>query len=181
MPVAGAWVIAVSVADRLVLGFPEDALRSTGMVLVDSDRVPREHVPELAWRDDLLLSLHTDTQREAEAERIAETVEERLSDLHDVARVQTQVEADGDWPVTISVWLNAQGDCLQLAASVMALTDRGWDLEADEDPLLSAIWVSDGADFLAPEVRAAELVYRRWSAPERRSWSELPVDLDEAA
>src|SRR6478609_1938036 len=53
MPVAGAWVIAVSVADRLVLGFPEDALRSTGMVLVDSDRVPRERVPDLAWRDDI--------------------------------------------------------------------------------------------------------------------------------
>ena len=175
MPVAGAWAIAVSVADRLVVGFPEDTLRSTGMVLVDSDRVPRERVPELAWRDDILISLHTDTQRAAEAELIAETVAERLSDLNGVARVQTQVEADDDWPLTISVWLNAHDDCLHLAASVIGLTDRGWDFGTDEDLLLSASWVSDGADFLAPEVSAAELVYRRWSTPERRSWSELTL------
>jgi hypothetical protein len=89
----------------------------------------------------------------------------------------------------VTLWVHGIGDVLDVYGRILDLADRGagpdetggwypdswfdgaWEHDNDESSFISARWTRvEGAEFLTPAVREAEVSYRRWMSPRRRTY-----------
>ncbi len=179
-PYRGGWVISVWVESLGDLyEFPEAALAATGRILdLDHDGASATRPLDPGrdrWRDDVLFHVTTNATDEAEASAIAERAAATLTGIEGVDEVDWRLDPPSDDPYTISLWAWSDGDALAVFGRVVGLVGWEWDHDDDEEQFISSKWRRLGKHaFLAPGIEQAEVVYRRWLSPARRSRREIP-------
>jgi hypothetical protein len=165
--------------------FPEEALEGTGLVETVTDdgaamRVPLDPERDRPWRDDVLIWLRTSTTDGDEAAKIAECAAATLAGVTGVDQIDWRIDVVRDEPVPVSMWAWSDGDALEAFARILGLASDGWEHEADEDMFVTSKWTRrDDGEFLAPGVEEADVSYRRWTNPRRRSRSDIhPSDAE---
>ena len=160
--------------------FPEEALESAGVVEREdaegaTRRLPLDEVEE-PWEDDVQIVLRTETKDRAQAAAIAARAAEALHELPHVRDVEWHLtEWQDEEPVWATMWVWSDGDALEAFAGIVSLTDTGWAHDEDERVFISSEWRRPpGDEFLAPGIQEADVCYRRWTSPRRRSRAELP-------
>ncbi len=192
-PDQAGWTVAVWLDDDMHF-LAEDALAATGKVAVLAangvDWVPRDATNGRPWRDDVLIVLTTDTADPDGAEAVVRRAAQTLRAIDDVDRVDWRVDAawhesDGsvDAPAEASVWVWSNGDVLEVYARIInSGPDRGWDHDQSESTFITSRWNrTDDEWFLALGIEAADVTYRRWTSPRRRSRSEIKQMWDHRA
>jgi hypothetical protein len=178
-----AWLIDVFVgSDSLVWDFSEAYLASTGLVEIMDERGntqrvsldPAQHRP---WRDDLLIGLETETTVTEEVEALAKEAAAALRKLVDVDEIEWRLDERKDEPFGITLWAYPTGDALEAFVKIVGTPAQGWEYDEDESIFISARWERQSGTpviFLSPGVRAADVSYRRWTSPKRRSLGSAP-------
>ena len=192
------WIIhgwAESMGD--VVDFPESALQHTGQIEVRGDdgmvrRVVHTAASGRPWRDDVLIALVTATRNAVEAEATSRRAVEVLCRIGGVDTVEWRIEELPNEPAHVTLWVYGTGDVLDVYGRILDLVNRGampdehnewypsswfdgaWEHDNDQSCFISSRWAcTEGAQFLAPAVRAAEVSYRRWTSPRRRTRNEI--------
>jgi hypothetical protein len=167
------WIITLWLDDLQALcDFPEEALEATGLIeLTEGDgrvlRVPLDPEQDRGWRDDVMVELETETTSEAEARAIAEAATAQLRGLVDVDELDWRLNE----PFRVTLWVVPRGDALDAFERIVDSLPVAWQHDEDESVFISSHWErSDDGDVLVePRVRAADVTYRRWTSPRRRS------------
>jgi hypothetical protein len=172
------WVIHLWVeALDVVCDVPEEGLEQTGLIEVtDADgrveRVPLDPDKDRGWRDDVLLELVTETRSKQQAARIAKTAVAAVGERVEAEEVKWRLTGWRAEPLEITLWVFPVGDALAAFERLVGSPKRGWQHDEDEGVFISSRWERPAADdvvFLASGVRSAEVTYRRWTSPKRRS------------
>jgi hypothetical protein len=178
-PAQDGWMTAAVITSLDdVYYFPEEALEATGEVeLEDIDgskrRVPLDRTRD-RWRDDVLLTLTTDTTNPTDAKAIAERAAAALSAIASVAEVQWRVVQWAEERVEITLWAWSDGDALDAFADIVGVTNDGWEHDEDESLFIVSRWTRVGkSEFLAAGVERADVCYRCWMTPRRRSRADI--------
>jgi hypothetical protein len=174
-----AWLIDVLLDsnDSMVWDISEDSLEATGLIEEPSqdgasERVSLDHAKHGPWRDDVMIDVETDTRVEEEAEAVAAAAAAALRELVSADSVDWRLGEWKDRPYSITLWVYPLGDALEAFQRIVASSNRGLEHDEDESVFISASWdrnAGEGAAFLAPGVRKADVTYRRWTSPTRRS------------
>jgi hypothetical protein len=195
------WICHVWVESQNdLVSFPEAALEPTGEIKVVGDeesvqRVRHDATTDRPWRDDVLLDLVTTARDIGEAQAIARLVADALTAVDGVDAVESRISRLPGDPVRVTLWVRCAGDALEVFGRIIDLagggappdeTDRRyvsswfdgpWEHSDDESEFISSRWIrTDGPQFLAPDVREADVAYRRWTSPRRRSRDEIARD-----
>lgn len=154
--------------------FAEEALETTGEVEVEDDEGPKHRRPldreRDRWRDDVLLTLTTETTNAGEANAIAERAAATLSDVPAVDEVTWRLTEWKDGPFWITVWVWSGLDALEAFRQIIDLAGGGWQHDENGNQFVTSLWMRGGdSEFLAPGVVTADVSYRRWTSPRRRS------------
>lgn len=179
VPDGEGWMLRVRIeAHDEIFEFPEDALETTGKLVANEDAdstETRPHDPERdRWRDDVLLSVITDTRDAGRAAEIAEDAAAVLAGLDRVDEVEWRLSGWEDEPYWIELWAWSDTDALKAFGDIVGLVGEGWEHDEDEEVFVSSKWTQvGGATFLALGISEADVSYRRWTSPERRSRSEI--------
>jgi hypothetical protein len=158
--------------------FPEEALVSAGEIELEDEDGSKHREPldptRDRWRDDVLLTVTTDTTSSAEAKAIAERAAETLAGIERVGEVEWRLTEWSYGPVWITLWAWSDIDALEAFEEIVALTSEGWEHDEDERIFITSKWTRIGeSQFLAAGVQEAEVCYRRWTTPRRRSRTEI--------
>lgn len=191
------WIIHVWVEPmRDIVDLPESALQHVGEIEVVGDagevrRVVHTAASGRPWRDDVLLTLATATGNPVAARATSQRAVEVLRRIDGVDTVDWRVRELPNEPAGVTLWVYGTGDVLQVFGRILDLADRGaepdegngwypgswfdgaWEHD-DEGSLINSRWTrTEGTEFLAPAVCRAEVSYRRWTSPRRRSRAEI--------
>ena len=179
-----AWLIDVFVEsiDTVVWDFSEGSLESTGLIEItdehgNAERVPLDPARHRPWRDDVMIELETEAAVKEEAEALAESVAAALRELVDVDEVDWRLSEWKDEPFRITLWVYPSGDALEAFEAIVGAPAQGWERDEDESIFVSSRWERQSGPatvFLSPGVRAADVTYRRWTSPKRRSLQKTP-------
>lgn len=171
-----SWVIQMGVKrgeEEGVWEVPEMALERTGVAEIREDgvavRLPLDQAVLNPWRDDVLLTLETDTVERDDAEQIAEEAALRLRDVAGVTDVDWRLVETRNQPFEITFWVYGNGSALDVYRRITGLNGEGWTEDEDDSVFLQAAWAGkpSGQAFLSSGVKGATAVYRRWLTPAR--------------
>jgi hypothetical protein len=170
------WLIHLAGGELGICCIPELALEHTGLIEVAAESGAAEQVPldpgrHRGWRDDVMVELELDCDSPEGIRAVAETC---------LAGIRALVETDAlDWrpaepserPRSITIWVYPSGDALETFERITESVGAGWRHDRDDDVFVSSLWerTVPGATFLSPGVRSAEVTYRCWASPRRRS------------
>ncbi|MBE2317499.1 hypothetical protein DVA67_016065 [Solirubrobacter sp. CPCC 204708] len=117
----------------------------------------------------MLLWLVTDASEPEALAALAGSVTQRLSALPEVDDVAYRI----DPPDALTVWVWSTGDALELFGRIVGLAASGW--EHRDSVFIGSRWTRSRAapEFLVPGIHEADVAYRRWTGPARRSRAEL--------
>ncbi len=179
-----AWWIDVFVdsIDTVVWDFSEASLEGTGLIEItdehgNAQRVPLDPARYGPWRDDIMIEIESATVAEDEAQALAEAAAAELRELVAVDEVDWRLVESKNEPFGITLWVYPTGDALEAFEQIVGATPQGWEHDDDESVFISSRWGRQSGDptvFLSPGVRAADVTYRRWTTPKRRSLRRTP-------
>jgi hypothetical protein len=158
----------------VICELPEAGLAATGWIEVEAadgvtEQVPLDRGRHRPWRDDVMIELAV----EAGAPGGVDGVVKRAS-----TAIRELVETDAiDWrvvtfpPNEVILWVYPRGDALAAFEDLVGSVGSVWVDDRDESLFISSSWepAGDGSSFLMPGIRSAEVTYRRWTSPARRS------------
>ena len=180
-----SWLLNVRLRDgedgREPLVVDEDDVEPTGLVENEiGEHVPLEADSGDAPGDSLELRLFTEITDGIEAARVAEQVEEELSDLLGGATVTIEAERHWSEPYNyeLAVSVAPHDDPVEALEILAEAGGNGW-LACRDDGWRCDLWWSAARDpeamLVVPEVHAAELAFVPWSDPSRRPDEERPL------
>jgi hypothetical protein len=180
-----SWLLNVRLRDgedgREPLIVDEDDVEPTGLAENEiGEQVPLGADSGDASGDGLELRLFTEIADGIEAARVAERIEEELSDLLGGATVTIEAERHWSEPYNyeLAVSVAPHGDPVEALTILAEAGGNGW-LACRDDGWRFDLWWSAARDpeamLVVPEVHAAELAFVPWSDPSRRPDEQRPL------
>jgi hypothetical protein len=178
------WLLNVRLRDgeegREPLVLDEDDVEPTGLAENEvGERVPLEAGGGEPG-DMLELRLFTEIADGIEAARVAEQIEEELTELLGGATVTIEAERHWSEPYNyeLAVSVAPHGDPVEALEILAEAGGNGW-LACRDDGWRCDLWWSAARDpdamLVVPEVHGAELAFVPWSDPTRRPQDERPL------